>query len=175
MFGIGFPELIVIAFLAILVFGPDKLPDLARQAGRFVRQLRQFANNARDELRSELGPENADLELTDLDPRALVRKHLAEAMAELDEIDDAIRNAGEDDQPSSLPHAPGARPGLTSSSRRSRGGAGRAGSARLGPSGPGCPRPSPPVHNWSDRARLGTKPQHKSVWPLQNLPNRRLV
>ncbi|HJQ06864.1 MAG TPA: twin-arginine translocase TatA/TatE family subunit, partial [Nocardioides sp.] len=34
MFGIGFGELVVIAFLAVLVFGPDKLPDLARQAGR---------------------------------------------------------------------------------------------------------------------------------------------
>jgi sec-independent protein translocase protein TatB len=110
VFGIGFPELIVIAFLAVLVFGPDKLPDLARQAGRFVRQLRSFANNARDELRSELGPEYADLELTDLDPRALVRKHLAEAMAELDELDDAVRNAGADDRPSSLPLAPGERP-----------------------------------------------------------------
>jgi sec-independent protein translocase protein TatB len=82
MFGIGFGELVVIAFLAVLVFGPDKLPELARQAGQMLRKLRQFANNARDELRSELGPEFADLELTDLDPRVIVRKHIAEAMAE---------------------------------------------------------------------------------------------
>ena len=99
MFGIGFGELVVIAFLAVLVFGPDKLPDLARQAGRLVRELRKFATNARDELRSELGPEYADLELTDLDPRAIVRKHIAEAMAELDDLEDTIRNAGEDDAP----------------------------------------------------------------------------
>lgn len=91
MFGIGFGELVVIAFLAVLVFGPDRLPELAQQAGRFVRQLRKFAMNARDELRSELGPEFADLELTDLDPRAIVRKHIAEAMAELDELEDTIR------------------------------------------------------------------------------------
>jgi sec-independent protein translocase protein TatB len=87
VFGIGFGELVVIAFLAVLVFGPDKLPDLAKQAGRLVRQLRNFANNARDELRSELGPEFADLELRDLDPRTIVRKHIAEALA--DEDDDA--------------------------------------------------------------------------------------
>ncbi|KRB79256.1 translocase [Nocardioides sp. Root190] len=91
MFGIGFGELVVIAFLAVLVFGPDRLPELAQQAGRFVRQLRRFALNARDELRSELGPEFADLELADLDPRAIVRKHIAEAMAELDELEDTIR------------------------------------------------------------------------------------
>lgn len=91
MFGIGFGELVVIAFLAVLVFGPDKLPELAQQAGHLIRQLRKFALNARDELRSELGPEYADLELTDLDPRAIVRKHIAEAMAELDELEDTIR------------------------------------------------------------------------------------
>ena len=110
MFGIGFSEILVIAFIAVLVFGPDRLPDVARQAGRMVRQLRQFATNARDELRAELGPEYADLELTDLDPRAIVRKHIAEAMAELDELDDAVRSAGEDDAPAALPLAPGERP-----------------------------------------------------------------
>ncbi len=87
MFGIGFGELVVIAVLAVLVFGPDRLPDLAKQAGQFVRKLRTFANNARDELRSELGPEYADLELSDLDPRTIVRKHIAEALA--DDDDDA--------------------------------------------------------------------------------------
>lgn len=108
MFGIGFGELVVIAVLAVLVFGPDRLPELAQQAGRFVRQLRTFANNARDELRSELGPEYADLELRDLDPRAIVRKHIAEAMAELDELEDAVR----DNEPTvrQEPLAPGERP-----------------------------------------------------------------
>ena len=85
MFGVGLTELAVIAFVAILVFGPDKLPELARQAGQMVRQLRRFATTARDELRSELGPEYADLELTDLDPRTIVRKHIAEALAEDDQ------------------------------------------------------------------------------------------
>ena len=73
MFGVGLPELAVIAFVAVLVFGPDKLPDFARQAGRMARQLRQFAHDARDELREELGPDYADLDLRDLDPRNGVR------------------------------------------------------------------------------------------------------
>ena len=87
MFGIGLPELLVIGVVAVLVFGPDRLPEFARQAGRFLRQVRQFTQAARDDLRSELGPEFADLELTDLDPRALVRKHILEAMDEEPETD----------------------------------------------------------------------------------------
>lgn len=85
MFGIGFGELVVLVFIAIVVFGPDKLPELARQAGQMVRKVRQFAVSARDELRTELGPEYADLELHDLDPRQIVRKHIAEAISDLDE------------------------------------------------------------------------------------------
>ena len=71
--------------VAVLVFGPDRLPDLARQAGRMMRKARQFADAARDELREELGPEYADLELRDLDPRTIVRKHIIEAMNDADE------------------------------------------------------------------------------------------
>lgn len=85
MFGVGLTELAVIAFVAVVVFGPDRLPDLARQAGRFLRQLRHMANSARDDLRQELGPEYADLELRDLDPRTIVRRHIIEAMEEPDE------------------------------------------------------------------------------------------
>jgi sec-independent protein translocase protein TatB len=87
MFGVGLPELAVIAFVAILVAGPDRLPDLARQLGRLTRQLRNLTTMARDELRNELGPEYADLELSDLDPREFVKKQIREAME--DEADAA--------------------------------------------------------------------------------------
>src|ERR687896_296472 len=79
--------MLVIAFVAVLVFGPDKLPDLARQAGRMARQVRSFAHAARDELRTELGPEYSDLQLRDLDPRTIVRKHILEAMNEPEQAD----------------------------------------------------------------------------------------
>ena len=82
MFGIGLPELMVIIVVAVIVFGPDRLPEFARQAGRLVRQIRQFTNAARDDIRNELGPEFADFELTDLDPRRAIRKHLQEAWDE---------------------------------------------------------------------------------------------
>ena len=97
MFGVGLPELAVIIVVGILVFGPDRLPEFARQAGRFVRQVRHFTQAARDDLRAELGPEFADLELSDLDPRQIVRKHILEAM---DDEDDAA----------TVPVRPGLRP-----------------------------------------------------------------
>ena len=93
MFGVGIPELAVIAFVAVLVFGPDKLPEVARQAGRMARQMRQFAHQARDELREELGPEYADLQLRDLDPRTIVRKHIVEAMNDAMKDDDVAERA----------------------------------------------------------------------------------
>jgi sec-independent protein translocase protein TatB len=40
VFGIGLPELMVIMVVAVVVFGPDRLPEFARQAGRLVRQVR---------------------------------------------------------------------------------------------------------------------------------------
>lgn len=98
MFGVGLTEMAVIAFVAVLVFGPDKLPELAKQAGQLVRQVRRMADNARDELRSELGPEYADLELRDLDPRTIVRRHIQEA------LDD------DDDEPARRPARRGQRP-----------------------------------------------------------------
>ena len=84
MFDVGLLELAVIALVAVVVLGPDKLPDLARQAAQLLHRARGLANNARDELRNELGPEYSDLQLRDLDPRAIVRKHISEAMLEVD-------------------------------------------------------------------------------------------
>jgi sec-independent protein translocase protein TatB len=88
MLGIGLPELMVLLVVGLIVFGPDRLPDFARQAGRVLRQLRAMTRQARDDIRAELGPEYADFELTDLDPRRAIRKHILEAWDE-DEDDDA--------------------------------------------------------------------------------------
>jgi sec-independent protein translocase protein TatB len=84
VFGIGLPELLVIIVVAVIVFGPDRLPEFARQAGRLLRQVRQFTNSARDDIRNELGPEFADFELTDLDPRRAMRKYIQDAWDETD-------------------------------------------------------------------------------------------
>lgn len=84
MFGVGLTEIAVILVVALVVAGPDRLPGLAKQAADLVKTIRRMTDSARDDLRSELGPEFADLELRDLDPRAMVRKHLSEAWESTD-------------------------------------------------------------------------------------------
>ena len=95
MFGIGLPELMVIMVVAVVVFGPDRLPEFARQAGRLVRQVRTFTQSARDDIRSELGPEFADFELTDLDPRRAMRKYIQDAWDETDDAQPETKRPGQ--------------------------------------------------------------------------------
>lgn len=83
MFDLSITKLLVLAVIAVIVFGPDQLPKLAVQAGRTLRELRRMAEGAKNELREGLGPEFSDLELTDLDPRRFVRKHLFEGLDDL--------------------------------------------------------------------------------------------
>ncbi len=54
--GIGPLEIIIIAVLVLLVFGPERLPTLMRQAGRTVRKLRDFYVRFATDLRTELTP-----------------------------------------------------------------------------------------------------------------------
>lgn len=93
MFDVGIGELLVIGVVGIIVFGPDRLPEYARQLGRMVRQVRKFALSAQDDLRSELGPEFADLKLSDLDPRSMIRKHVLEGLDDEDAPATAGRKA----------------------------------------------------------------------------------
>ena len=111
MFDIGTGEFIALAILALLVLGPEKLPRYAADAARFLRQIRTMANEARSEVTKELGPELDGLNLSELNPRALMRKHL------LDGLDDDE----DDDRPSSNGSSSnGGRPSNGSSSNGSR-------------------------------------------------------
>ncbi|GGO27864.1 hypothetical protein GCM10010116_55850 [Microbispora rosea subsp. aerata] len=78
MFGLGWGEALALVVIALLVFGPEKLPQAASQAGRTLRQLRQMANNAKADLQANLGPEFSNFDPADLNPKTFVRKHLLE-------------------------------------------------------------------------------------------------
>jgi sec-independent protein translocase protein TatB len=67
---------LVLGVLALIMFGPDRLPKMASQAGRALRDLRRIAESAKADLQEGLGPEFSDFDITDLDPKNFVRKHL---------------------------------------------------------------------------------------------------
>ncbi len=85
MFGIDAVELVLILVLAVLLFGPEKLPQFSRKVARIYVYLRGIANNTQNTLRDQLGPEYADLELADLNPKAFVKKHLSQEVAAIEE------------------------------------------------------------------------------------------
>ncbi|MGN5377120.1 preprotein translocase [Streptomyces sp. MUSC 14] len=73
---ISFMDLLTLALLGVLLFGPDKLPEVIQNVAGFVRKVRAFSESAKQEVRSELGPEFKDFEFEDLHPRTFVRKHV---------------------------------------------------------------------------------------------------
>lgn len=83
----GPAEIAVLIVIAVLMFGPDKLPEMARKAARIYHYLKNIANNTRDQLRSELGPQFADLDYQDLKPQNFVRKYVLDSLQDdIDEI-----------------------------------------------------------------------------------------
>jgi sec-independent protein translocase protein TatB len=81
---INAPEFVLLLVLAVILFGPERLPELARKAARVVRYVRTMAGSAQEQLSRELGPGFEDLDLRDLNPKAFVQKHL------LDEVEPVI-------------------------------------------------------------------------------------
>jgi len=96
VFGIGAPELLALIILAILMFGPEKVPEFAKKAARIYAYLRDVANNAQTQLRTELGPEYADLELADLNPKTFVKKHLSAELAMIEDAKAELKSAADE-------------------------------------------------------------------------------
>jgi sec-independent protein translocase protein TatB len=76
VFDLSITKLLVLAVIALVVFGPKELPRIAAQAGRALRDLRRIADNAKADLKEGLGPEFADFDIDDLNPKRFVQKHL---------------------------------------------------------------------------------------------------
>jgi sec-independent protein translocase protein TatB len=76
--GLGWPEAAVLLLLGLFVFGPERLPSIAADAGRTLRKAREYLKGMSADLKAELGPEVGDLDLRSLDPKEFVRKHLFE-------------------------------------------------------------------------------------------------
>ncbi|MGQ3384255.1 sec-independent translocase [Glutamicibacter sp. TV12E] len=92
LFGINGSEFIVLAVLAVVILGPEKLPEYAKKLANLVKEVRRMANGAKEQLRDEVGDEVADIDWRKLDPRQYdPRRIIKEAL--VDEFDDAINAA----------------------------------------------------------------------------------
>lgn len=76
MFNIGVGELLVLLTVGFVLIGPDKLPQLARDAAQMIRTLRDLALGARDQLADELPHEFRNFNPANLNPRTAIRNVL---------------------------------------------------------------------------------------------------
>lgn len=90
MLGINGFELVVLILIAVVVLGPERLPEYAAQLARLVKELRRLASGAREQLREEVGPELDEVDWRKLDPRQYdPRRIIKEAL--LDDIEDVFK------------------------------------------------------------------------------------
>ena len=93
MFGLGLPEIAIIFVIALLVFGPKKLPDLGRSIGRAMAEFKKASEDFQETVRSEM----KEVEKT-VDMKEEVRQ-----LEELAKIDTAYGAAGKDKQDAAAP------------------------------------------------------------------------
>ncbi|MCW8217432.1 sec-independent translocase [Streptomyces halstedii] len=75
---IGALELLTLVVIAVIVFGPEKLPKVIQDITRTIRKIREFSDSAKEDIRTELGPQFKDFEFEDLNPKTFLRKQLSE-------------------------------------------------------------------------------------------------
>jgi sec-independent protein translocase protein TatB len=81
---IGWVEILIIIVAGLFILGPERLPSAAAWVGRTIRQVREYATGAREQLKQEMGPEYESLrkpledlrELRNFDPKRAITKHL---------------------------------------------------------------------------------------------------
>ena len=84
MFDIGFSEIALIAVVALLVLGPERLPKVARTAGALLRRARASWQNVRSEIERELDAEDLKKTLRETRRAADLRGDLHATAADID-------------------------------------------------------------------------------------------
>lgn len=85
MFDIGFPELVVVSVVALLVIGPEKLPEAIRTVSLWVGRIQRSFSSIRREIESEIGADEIRQQL-----------HNENIMKELEETKNTLQRAGQD-------------------------------------------------------------------------------
>ena len=139
MFNVGLGEIVAIVLVTLLVFGPERLPEMARQAGRWLGRLRLTTQDALDQLKDET--DLKDLNLPDLrigSLRSQARDYVRELMdvegqmAELEREREQLKAALDAEQNGDGPKAPG-EPEDATADGDGAGGPAKASTADIGP------------------------------------------
>ncbi|MFV0534896.1 MAG: sec-independent translocase [Cumulibacter sp.] len=75
---LGWQEIVVLVLVALFIFGPDRLPGAAKQAGSALKSLKEQVTGAKKHIKEEFGDELPNFDRDLLNPREYVRKHLWE-------------------------------------------------------------------------------------------------
>ena len=103
MFGIQGGEFIILVIVALLVIGPERLPEYSAKLAKLARQLRGLADTAKVQLREQMGPDFDDVDWKQYDPRQYdPRRIVREAL--MDEGSDEEPQPEEYKAPSSFKH-----------------------------------------------------------------------
>jgi TatA/E family protein of Tat protein translocase len=65
---LGFPEMVFLFVLALLIFGPKKLPEVGRQIGRFMNEFKRASNEFKAQIQSEIDSIETDVKPQFLPP-----------------------------------------------------------------------------------------------------------
>ncbi len=96
MFGLTPEKVLLIAVIAVLLVGPERLPMYAAKFAQFIRWLRDLARGAQERMREEMGPEFDEVDWKKLDPRQYDPRRI-------------IKEALLDDEPAPVLSAPSVR------------------------------------------------------------------
>ena len=84
MFNIGGGEILALFVVGMILIGPDRMPSVAADAARFLIKIKNMAQKVTNEVRDNLGPGYEDLQVKDLHPKALIKKHISDVIDKSD-------------------------------------------------------------------------------------------
>lgn len=90
-FDFGAGEIIGLLVLAVILIGPERLPQFAVDAAKFVKRVREIATTATNELKENLGPGFEDLTPTDLNPKTFLKRQLDSVLDDSDQPQPKIK------------------------------------------------------------------------------------
>ncbi len=99
MFDIGFSEMLIIAVVALVVLGPERLPKVARQAGQWMGKLRRYVDDVKSDINRQMELEELRRLQTEVQQAASglessVRSAMSETQSQFDSIASSLSNAG---------------------------------------------------------------------------------